>query len=111
MNILRPVSNRWREIGTALLLKKSSLDDFENNPELVREGPEGFLKETLNTVENLTVRALASALRSPSLQEEDISLLLEEHFLVQKGIDTSMYIYISISGCVLYLLQEPPKQK
>ena len=62
MNILRPVRNRWREIGAVLLLKKSSLDDFENNPELVKEGPEGFLRETLNTVENLTVRALASAL-------------------------------------------------
>ena len=100
MNILRPVSNRWREIGTALLLKKSSLDDLENNPELVKEGPEGFLRETLNTVEHLTVRALASALRSPSLQEEEIALLLEEHFLVQKGIDTSMYMYL-FSGCLL----------
>ena len=78
MNILRPVRNRWREIGAVLLLKKSSLDDFENNPELVKEGPEGFLRETLNTVEHLTVRALASALRSPSLQEEEIALLLEK---------------------------------
>ena len=94
MTILRPVSNRWREIGTALLLKKYSLDDFENNPELVKEGPEGFLRETLNTVEHLTVRALASALRSLSLQEEERALLLQEHFLVQKGIDTYMYIHL-----------------
>ena len=100
MDILRPVSNRWREIGTALLLKTFSLDDFESNHELVKEGPEGFLRETLNTVEHLTVRALASALRSPSLQEEEIALLLEEHFLVQKGIDISMYIYL-FSGCLL----------
>ena len=96
MNILRPVRNRWREIGTALLLTKPSLDDFENNPELVKEGPEGFLRETLNTVENLTVRALASALQSPSLQEEEIALLLEEHFLHRKGSATFLFPYIYI---------------
>ena len=79
-------------MGAVLLLKKSSLNDFENNPELVKEGPEGFLRETLNTVEHLTVRALASALRSPSLQEEEIAYLLEEHFLRGKGSATLLFI-------------------
>ena len=114
MNILRPVRNRWREIGAVLLLKKPSLDDFENNPELVKEGPEGFLRETLNTVEHLTVRALASALQSPSLQEEEIALLLEEHFLRGKGRATLLFpyiiLYILFSVC-FYLLQEITKQK
>ena len=91
MNILRPVSNKWREIGSALLVKKASHDDFESNPELVKEGPEGFLRETLNAVENLTVKTLASALRSSSVQEEEIAHSLEEHFLAGKGTDISVF--------------------
>ena len=94
LNLLRPVSKRWREIGTALLVKKTSLDDFENNPELVKEGLEGFLRETLNAVENLTVKALASALRSPPLQEEEIALQLEKYIPGGKGKDTSVYFFI-----------------
>ena len=94
MNILRPVCNKWREIGIALFVKKSSLDDFENNPELVKEGPEGFLRETLNAVENLTVKTLASALRSSSVQEEEIAHSLEEHFLAGRGTDISVFPFV-----------------
>ena len=111
MDILRPVRNRWTEIGTALLLNKYSLDDFENNPELVKEGPEGFLRETLNTVEHLTVRAVASALRSPSLQEEERALLLEEHFLLRRGSTMCISLLLFPHVFCLYLLQEITKQK
>ena len=83
MNILQPVSKRWREIGTALLVKNTSLDDLENNAELINKGPEGLLRETLSTVEDLTVKRLAEALRS--VQEKETAQALEEHYLTEKG--------------------------
>ena len=60
-----------------------SLNDCENSLDLVKEGPEGFLRETLNTVEDLIVERLAKALKS--LQEENTAQALEENYLIGKG--------------------------
>ena len=84
MEILQPIAMKWEEIGRALNVKKQVLDDFANNPELVREGLEGFLRATLNAVDALTVKTLIDALRSPSVQEEDTARALEGH-LIGKG--------------------------
>ena len=64
-------------------MKTHVLDDLENNHDFVKEGPVGFLRETLNTVEDLTIERLAKALRS--LQEESTARELEEHYLMGKG--------------------------
>ena len=84
MKVLQPIAEKWRDIGLALNVKKQVLDDFANNPELVKEGPEGFLRATLNAVDTLTVKTLVDALRSPSVQEEDTAQALEGH-LIGKG--------------------------
>ena len=86
MEVLRPIARKWKEIGLALLVKQKVLDDLENNPELVKEGPEGFLRETLNVVETLTVRRLVDVLRSPSVQEEETACVLEEHYFNNRGL-------------------------
>ena len=83
LTLLQPTAKRWREIGIALNVKEQVLNDFENYPGLVKEGPEGFLRETLSTVEDLTVERLAKALRS--VQEESTAQALEEHYLTGKG--------------------------
>ena len=82
--LLQPVTKHWRKIGHALLVKQQVLDDLENNPELVKEGPEGFLRETLNPVETLTVRRLVDVLRS--VQEEETACVLEEHYFNERGL-------------------------
>ena len=79
INILKPISNKWRDIGLQLKVKQQSLDDIENNPDLVREGPDGFLKETLNLMEKPTMKTLLTALRSPIINEGDIAQSIEEH--------------------------------
>ena len=84
LDLLQPVAERWKEIGLAILVKQQ--EDLENNPELVKEGPEGFLRETLNAVETLTVRRLVDVLRSPSLQEEETAHALEEHYFIKRGL-------------------------
>ena len=84
MKVLRPIARKWKEIGLALLVKQQVLDDLENNPELVKEGLEGFLRETLNVVEILTVRRLVDVLRS--VQEEDTACVLEEHYFNERGL-------------------------
>lgn len=86
MRILQPIAGKWKEIGLALHVKQQVLDDFENNPELVKEGPEGFLRETLNAVEALTIRRLVDVLRSPSVKEEETACALEEHYFSEKGL-------------------------
>ena len=85
MDLLHPITNKWRDIGLALKIERQVLDDFENNPELAKGGPEGLLIETLSTVEILTVKTLVHVLRSPSVQEEDIAQAVEEHFLTTRG--------------------------
>ena len=85
MAILQPITNKWKDIGLALKIERQLLDDFENNPELAKGGPEGLLIETLNTVEILTVKTLLHVLKSPSVQEEDIAQEVEEHFLTTRG--------------------------
>ena len=77
--MLQPITAKWKEIGYALNVKPQALDDIGNNSECVKEGPEGFMRATLNAVETLTVRALANALRSSSVQEEDIACALDEY--------------------------------
>ena len=84
MEVLQPIARKWKKIGLALLVKQQVLDDLENNPELVNEGPEGFLRETLNEVEIFTVRRLVDVLRS--VQEEETAYVLEEHFFIEKGL-------------------------
>ena len=84
MKVLQPIATKWKEIGLALLVKQKVLDDLENNPELVKEGPEGFLRETLNAVETLTVRTLVDVLRS--VQEEETACVLEEHYFNERGL-------------------------
>ena len=85
MKVLRPIARKWKEIGLALLVKQKVLDDLENNPELVKEGrPEGFLRETLNAVETLTVRRLGDVLRS--VHEEETACVLEEHYFNERGL-------------------------
>ena len=86
MKVLRPIARKWKEIGLALLVKQQALDDLENNSELVKEGLEGFLRETLNAVETLTVRRLADVLRSPSVQEEGTACVLEEQYFNERGL-------------------------
>ena len=83
LKLLQPIANRWRDIGIALNVKEQVLSDCENSLDLVKEGPEGFLRETLNAVKNLTVEKLAKALRS--LQEENTAQALEENYLIGKG--------------------------
>ena len=84
--ILQPIAKKWKEIGLALLVKQQVLDDLENDPQLVKEGPEGFLRETLNAVETLTVTRLVDVLRSPSVQEEETARTLEEHYYNERGL-------------------------
>ena len=84
LGLLQPVTKHWREIGLALLVKQQVLDDLENNPELVKEGPDGFLRETLNAVETLTVRRLVDVLRS--VQEKETACVLEEHYFNERGL-------------------------
>ena len=84
MKVLRPIAIKWKDIGLALLVKQQVLDDLENNPGLVKEGPEGFLRETLNAVETLTVRRLVDVLRS--VQEEETACVLEEHHFSERGL-------------------------
>ena len=91
LGLLQPVTKHWREIGLALLVKQQVLDDLENNPELVKEGPESFLRETLNAVETLTVRRLVDVLRS--VQEEETACVLEEHYLTEKGLWRRCFLY------------------
>ena len=86
MKVVRPIARKWKEIGLALLVKQQVLDDLENDPQLVKEGPEGFLRETLNAVETLTVTRLVDVLRSPSVQEEEKALILEEHYFNERGL-------------------------
>ena len=82
--VLRPIARKWKEIGLALLVKQQVLDDLENNLQLVKEGPEGFLRETLNAVETLTVRRLVDVLRSA--HEEETACVLEEHYFNERGL-------------------------
>ena len=84
MKILRPIARKWKEIGPALPVKQQVLDDLENNPELVNEGPEGFLREALNAVETLTVRRLVDVLRS--VHEEETASALEKHYFNERGL-------------------------
>ena len=86
MKVVRPIARKWKEIGLALLVKQQVLDDLENDPWLVKEGPEGFLRETLNAVETLTVTRLVDVLRSPSVQEEEKACILEEHYFNERGL-------------------------
>ena len=83
MNLLKPISNKWRDIGLQLNMKQQALDDIENNPDYAREGPDGFLRGVLNLMESPTIKTLLSALRSPNINEEDIAKSIEE--LTNKG--------------------------
>ena len=83
VKLLQPIAKKWREIGIALDVKEQVLNDFENSPDLVKEGPEGFLRETLSTVEDLTAERLAKAVRY--VQEESTAQALEEHYFTGKG--------------------------
>ena len=78
MNIMKSISNKWKAIGLQLKVKQQNLDDIENNPALVQEGPDGFLREALNLMEKPTMKTLISALRSPSISEDDIAQSIEE---------------------------------
>lgn len=81
VNLMKPMSNKWKDIGLQLKVKQQVLDDIENNPNLVREGSAGFLKETLNRMECPTIKTLLSALRA--MKEDDIVQSIEE--LTSKG--------------------------
>ena len=96
LGLLQPVTKQWREIGLALLVKQQVLDDLENNPELVKEGPEGFLRETLNEVETLTVRRLVDVLRS--IQEEETACVLEGHYFNERGLWRICFIYVLLQS-------------
>ena len=85
MDLLRPIAKKWKQIGRALLVKVQVLDDLQNNPELVEQGPEAVLRETLKAAQTLTLKTLANVLRSPSVHEENAASLLEETYLVTKG--------------------------
>ena len=94
MKVLQPIARKWKEIGLTLLVKQKVLDDLENNPELVKEGPEGFLRETLNVVDTLTVRRLVDVLRSSSVQEEETACVLEEHYFNERGLWRMCFIML-----------------
>ena len=81
MSLMQPVSNKWRDIGLQLKLKQQALDDIENNPNFVREGPAGFLRETLNLMKWPTVKTLLSALKT--MKEDDIAHSIKK--LTTKG--------------------------
>ena len=85
LHVLRPIAGKWKQIGRALRVKEQVLDDLQNNPELVEEGPEAGLRETLNAAETMTVKTLVTILRSPSVQEDNAAYLLEETYLLGKG--------------------------
>lgn len=78
MNLLKPISNKWRDIGAQLKVKQQVLDDIDNNPDLVGKGSDGFLKETLNHMERPTIKTLLSALRA--MKDDDIAQSVEEVF-------------------------------
>ena len=78
---LKPISNKWRDIGLQLKVKQQALDDVENNPNLIKEGSDGFLRETLNFMEWPTIKTLSSALRT--MKEDDIAQSVEG--LTNKG--------------------------
>lgn len=76
VNVLNQISNKWRDIGIQLKVKQQALDDIENNTDLVREGSYGFLRGTLNLMEQPTIKTLSSALRT--MKEDDIAQSIEE---------------------------------
>lgn len=76
MNLLKPVSKKWRDIGLQLNIKQQALDDIENSPDLVKKGSDGFLRGILNLMEWPTIKTLLSALRA--MKEDDIVLSIEE---------------------------------
>ena len=81
INLLKPMSNKWRDIGLQLNVKQQVLDDIENNPNLIREGSDGFLRGTLNHMKQPTIKTLLCALRT--MKEDDIAHSIEE--LTNKG--------------------------
>ena len=78
MNLLKPVSKKWKDIGLQLNIKQQALDDIKNNPDYAREGPDGFLRGVLNLMEPPTNKTLLSALRSPNINEKDVAQSIEE---------------------------------
>ena len=81
MDRLKPISNKWRDIGLQLNIKQQALEDTENNPDLIGEGSDGFLRETLNLMKWPTIKTLSSALRT--MKEDDIAQSVEG--LTNKG--------------------------
>ena len=78
MSLMKPISSKWRDIGLHLKVKQQVLDDIANNPDLVREGADGILRETLNCMEQPSIKPLLGALRSLKINEEGIAKSIEE---------------------------------